>query len=376
MTKRRESVRVEDPPESEMERAPRLPGDDTHRAVQEQELDEILKQLGSGTRIRVDRISLETGLAAYAGMLAATGFNMELLTDTYGGGRYLLHVPVPSETEGESRIVQFTVEVDSSIPAKNPRGARGSPSGSSAIDTMMSVLAASAAQNQQNMAMMTTMMQGFATALTAMMTAKPAERDPLEMALRLKEVMQPAQRTPLAELNEVLALAERLKGNGETDGTLTLIGKGIEAVTELAKRTPADSGKVRYPVTPIPSRTPSPVTATGTMRPWLMALQPYLSVIRSNAGTGEASALARVLHERLPAREWADLVADVTQEMETGDPITLDAVRPFARRSLAPLQLESMHENWLSAVAKEVVEIANQEVEASPADNTEEGGPQ
>lgn len=371
---RRESVRVEEPVEGTEDRTPRLPGDDSQRAVQEQELDTILQQLGSGARIRVDRVSLETGMAAYAGMIAAAGFSLEQLTETFGGGNYLLYVPVPTETEGESRIVQFPLQIDPSIPAKNPRAPRGSsPSGTSAVDTMMAMMAASAAQNQQSMQMMTTMMQGFATALTAMMTARPAERDPVELALRLKDMMQPAQRTPLAELNEVLALAERLKGGSGDDGTLALIGKGIDAVTEIAKRNPpapaslpAGSGKVRYPVTPIPAASDSSPTMPPNSRPWITALLPYLNVIRMNAGTGSPSTLANVLRERLPSAEWNDLVQDAVADMDAGDAITLDAVRPFAKRSLVALQLESVHEDWLCGVAKEVVEIANRMASPEP----------
>lgn len=366
---------------------PRLPGgggsevdeiaqaeSDPRTDLANKELEEILGELGSGARVRVQRVNFETGTPAWVGDIPASGFSLEVLADTFGGGRYYLTIFVGKEQKG-GRHIQ---EIDNTIPPRNPRAPRGAvapSSGGTANDILLSIMAASAESSKRMMESMGVMMQGFATA----MTARP-EKDPLDVATKLIELTRPQGREarPMSELREMMEFVETARGpgGGDGDGTMAVVSKAIDTVGDIVKRTPIPAQvppRVAVPPRPAAAIAPTaPVVQSPPVpgdipvlpsRPWLDAIQPHLTMLRTMAGSINPGTVADIIADKFTDDQWVDLIADIVAGMTVGQPITIETVGPFARGAAQRLGLSEEQVPWLAEVVKEVLEIENDSVE-------------
>lgn len=372
------------------ERLPRLPfGEDDerindepprHPALEDQmdrDVESIIGELGSGAKVKIARVSPETGNAAHVGEMRAEDFSLDALADVYGGGSYYLRVFNGKEQIGP----RYRQEIDPSIPPKNPRSPRGAfaqPQQSAGQDVLIAIMSESQKASSRMTEMMMTMMTGFSTAMVSMMQARKTDESPLDTAVKLVELTRPAQREPrpFGEIVEVVKLVDELRGEGGGggDGTNALIGKAIETVGELAKRNPPARPPVRPPsVTPLhippdraavspPQPSDSPPTEQLIMRPWVASVFPHLPMLRAVVGTVEPPTVADLIEQRLDDTAWSDLIADITAGMVAGDPITVDKTMAWARGAAETLAIDAVHVPWLAAVAVELLEIANEQV--------------
>lgn len=366
------------PPAGDPLRMPNLPETDppgvqqidvvTERTAAD--IEDVLLDLGSAAIVRIRRIDNATGKASYAGQMRADEFSLEALTEAYGGGSYWLTVHNGREQIGG----RIPYDVDPSIPAKNPRAPKGTatvnPTGNVATDALMAMMAASAQQSQAMMGAMGTMMQGVATAMTAMMQNRPQEKDPIETLRAAAEIMRPQgdRKGLLSEVKELMEISSMLNPNGgDGDGTMAMIGKGIEAVRDIARAAAARGGAANppaaRPTAAIPPTTggaaPDVVPPPSDARPWHAAARAKWAFISSFIGKLDPATVADILEQSMSDTEWADLIVDISDTMKAGDPITAEACVPFAERTCAAFQIPPQHTQWMAELAKECLEIAN-----------------
>lgn len=351
----------------DLDRIPTLPPTDTIERVVDAEresrdrvdteIDEILAEVGSGARVRIQRVNPDTGVPAHVGEIPAEGFSLETLADTFGGGRYHLRVFVNREQKGGRTLV----EIDPTIPPRNPRAPRGGvaaqASGNVVSDMMMTMMMRSVEMQQQ-------MMTGFSTAMTAMMTAATANKaDPVEQFTRMAAVLKPEQSPGVSQLKELLEVAEMLGGGGRADPTLALAAEGIKTVNEIVKRQPIPQ---QPPKGQLPVRASQAMSATPAAlndRLWIAAIRPQLPRLAPLIGTLAPDTVADIIQQKFPPEAWADLVADATADIPAGTPITPSAMVVFADRTIATLGIPTDRRQWLSELACEVVTIANDSVD-------------
>lgn len=365
MARKRTTIQRETVEEG-LDRMPSLPESETEIVTRESgsaadqradiEIDDILAEVGSTAVVRIQRVNPETGVPAHVGQIPSDGFSLETLADTFGGGRYHLRVFVGREQKGGRLIV----EIDPTIPPKNPR-ARGGPtqqSNNPVNDAMLGMMLRSSEMQQQ-------MMTGFATAMTALVTAatQRPQTDPVEQFTRMAEVLK-SNAPPsgnVSQLKEVLEIAELL-GNRDADPTLGLVAKGIDTVNEIVKRQPVPAAiPARSPtsVTTLPGATTTPLTPTVTYRPWIAAIAPAMKQLRPLIGGLDPATVADIVEQKLSDEAWADLIADIVADIPAGTPLTNEAVNPFVQRTAPVLQIPADRMQWFTDLAREVLVIAN-----------------
>jgi hypothetical protein len=370
----------------------------------DKEIEQLLSEIGSGARVRIQRVNPETGVPAHVGEIPADGFSLETLMDTFGGGRYHLRVFVGKDQKG-GRIVQ---EIDPAIPPKNPRApkiAMGVPvvpeKDGLGIGAITGLIAAMGQSQLTQMQMMNTVMtmasqqsNAMITAVTSFMTARP-DKDPTDLALKMVAVMKEGsdgggKRSTIDEIKSLLEVADMVGGGrNQSDGTMDVVREGIRTVGEIVRRAPvpvarpvASATVAKIPVvsvTPLPANSPTlspvPISENPTPgatriepgidpRPWVMAMRPHLSMLRMAVGQLSTVTAAELISERLEEEAWNDLIADIVIEMESGSEISPATCLPFARRASVELGVEGEPAiAWVSRLASEVLTIENESLE-------------
>lgn len=374
------SRREEDDDDDEL---PSLPGElDSVQEKVEQDIDDVLSEIGAGARVKIQRINPDTGTTQHAGEMKAEDFSMESLADVYGGGAYYVQ-----PMQGRDRVGdRIRVEVDPSIPAKNPRARATMAAPGGDIITQMAVQNMESSRRQSEM--MTTVMTAMMTGMTAMMKAaadmKPNAPDPLEQMKHIADIVRgQTGKTPgITELKEILALARELNGGGDADPTMPVIMRAIETVGDIVKKAPDRSQEGR-PVRalPAPSVT-SPATAPAgnvvtdrdtidVARPWVKAAFPHWTAVRPMLGRMSPDTAARMMYDVLEDAEWGDVVSDVTDGVPEETEVTTTHFLPFAERTAKVFQLPAELVPWLSEVALHIVALANDDtVDEAPGATT------
>lgn len=361
---------------------PEIPNAEAERDERaEQDIDDVLSQVGSGAIVRILRVNPETGNPALAGQIKAEDFTLDVLMEVYGGGRYILKV-----YDGKTLIEKIPYEVDASIPSKNPRGPKQQQQqqqqqAGGATEMLLSMMAANAESSRRSMELMTTMMSGFATAMTTMMAAtretQPKHENPLELLKAAADIVRPTSPTKstVSELRDMMEVMDMIRpGGGNDDGTMAVVSKAIDTVGKIVERQPPI--RQRAPVasaTQIPTSAETPVvghieppteteTAGVSVRPWIAAIQSQMPLVRISFGKVSPSTAASVFRDRLKKEEFGDLIVDVSEGFATGEEISPEKTTPFAKRTIATLQLPEEYTEWLANVAVELLMIANDEL--------------
>lgn len=336
--------------------------DDALSSKADAEIDDVLEEVGSGAQVKIQRVNPDTGVPSHCGTMLAGSFSMEALADTYGGGSYLLRIFVDKRQRGPV----FPVEVDPTIPPRNPRAPRGAAAQGSNMsqDLMLTMISQNMESSRRQGEVMTTMMAGFANAMTGLMQAsRQQDRDPVETFTRMAEVLRPRETPGVSQLKELIELAELVGtrgGGGGDDGTLALVGKGIDAVREIVAKAPAQPPKSGAVALPAKTGGETPVV---DLRLWVRALRPMLPKLLPFIGTLAPDTVADIVEQKLAPEAFSDLVQDISADMAVGAPITKEAVAPFADRAIATLGLPADKREWLTELAYEILLAANESVE-------------
>ena len=312
----------------------------------DREIDEVLAEIGGAAQVRIARVNPETGGRAHVGTLQAEGFNLDALLDAYGGGRYYLVVKV-----GRDEAWRGFVEVDPSVPPKNPRvKAVASPNGNgvaspnnfleqmgSVMATMMQSQAAGVTMMQQLMALQASGNAQMIQALTAALGAKK-ETDPIETLRAAAEIF--ARSHPdeskaggveemLKLFREGMELGRKVAGGADEPSWLGVVAEGVRGVTAVMQgagrtdsapsvspvtvRPPgglleAPRANVPPPTTPQPAA-PAREVAMAMERPWLVAAKSQLAQLRGFALTGvDPSAVVELISKTAPEIVFDDFL--------------------------------------------------------------------
>lgn len=377
--KRSEESEIEETPD---EILPPMPGGVEVVATddnEEQDVDDILAEVGSDVRVKVSRVNPTTGNSAWVGNMNGENFSLDQLADQYGGGSYILRI-----MRGNTLLRKVRHEVDTSIPPRNPRAPvqpPGQQGGSSVADAMTQMMVAQMDSSRRTAELMTTMMGGIASAMTGMMQVVAAarenkpEHDPLEMIRTMAEVLkaQTPAKGAMSELKDVLALANEIRGESGGDPTLPLIGKAIETVGRIVERAPAQTvqrtavpAQANPPMNTLPkSVTPQheiEPTMPDIMRPWMKAAQPSLPILRMSIGKIKPASAADLIIGELDSAAFGDLINDITDGFNEGDTVDAQRMLPFAQRVIAAFSLPLDAAPWLAEVAVHCLEAANDEL--------------
>lgn len=327
----------------------------------ERELEDLLQELGSDGRIKVWHVI--DGKSAYAGEMSLDGFSLDALTDAYGGGDKTLVF-----YQGRTKIDTLRVALDPSIPVRNPKTPRPNAapaSGGSSLGDMSSLIAAMAQSSMSSMQMMqtmmmqssqmtTTMLQAVATALTA---TKGNDKDPMEHALKIAELMKVNTATPASELFSVfekgMNVAAKING-GDEDGTLSLAREGLQVVAKVLENNrpqatahgprqaalgaghgtanagrPNNNGGPGVVAAGAQSEPQASDAGAGTatdagatggvvadVRPWVAAARPAAALLLLSIGNVRPETAADMIADRLTEDQFGDLVDDI----ESGTP--------------------------------------------------------
>lgn len=329
----------------------------------ERELDTILEEIGQGdVLVKISRLS-DTGAMQSCGQMAGDTFNMETLTDTFGGGKYLLRF-----TKGKQELDRTRVEVDALIPPRNPRAPKGvapvAPQQditgmTTVMSTMMTMMMSAMSTQQQGSAAMI-------TAMTEMMRARPAEKDPMEIAMKMAELMRANPGANSADLFSIfekgMNVARRMDGGGDGDGMTGLLTEGVKGVTAALEAVAADKRARADAVrpTPIPATVPvsSPVTTPVVSpslesdvptRVWMQVSAPFREQFAGAMGLFSPATVANAILEKMDDDHVNDLVDDVEDQTAPG----------FVRRVFAWLRPGQMptpeQAQWIADVAGVIV---------------------
>lgn len=324
----------------------------------ELELEDILSEIGSDGRIKVWQII--EGRAAYAGDMSVDGFSLDVLLDTYGGGEKSLVV-----YQGKTKKETIRVSLDPSIPARNPRtpkalAGQAAPSAPGVSD-LAAVMAANAQSQGQMMQTTMQMMTGMMTAVTAMMTARP-EKDPMETALKMAEVMggkdrQGGTATEMFEIFERgMNIGKAVTAKDEGDGVMEVVGEGMKTLGVLvngiveskkaeaagrralpaqggsgaaANTTDGPSGGIPHGASEDRTHVEGGATTDDTsavvgripvtsVRPWVDAARPHMGMLLQAARFMPATAAAETISKNLPDEAFFDLIDDIRDQAEPG----------------------------------------------------------
>lgn len=299
----------------------------------ERDIDDVLLELGGDTVVKVARVS-EAGQRQHVGQLPGEEFSLDLLADTFGGGRYWLRVML-----GKQEQWRGYVEIDPTIPPKNPRAGKpaavaapGTPDLTGVLTTMMA-----AQQNQVTMmqTVMTGMMSGMAALMESMAAARPERENPLETVKAVVELVRPnvgtgesAAAEALKMLREGIQLGREVSGEGDGDsiGSLVNIGvKGLAHIVQGAQPPAPPAPPVVVQSIPIPARVETAaappvmpnvqpevrrVEQGEPARPWIQEARQFEGQLRTMATLGvEPDAVVEIVTKGASEEMWNDLQA-------------------------------------------------------------------
>ena len=331
-------------------------------ARRDEELESILDEIGSESRIKVWQVS--DGKSSYAGEMSGAEFSLETLLDTFGGGDKTLAI-----YQGRQRMTTVKVSLDPTVPPKNPRLKlmTGAPAASGSGD-VNGILTAIAASQLQSANTMTQMMTGMVTAMVSVLGATKPVKDPMEIALEMAKVMkgESGGASPadfLSALKQGMEIGERIGGSGgDDDGVMSAVNKGLDTlgvivsgiVQNKQNQHPALSAPAVPALPPGPSVNvgdgavfletphgpPTPPTeappVTGTIRPWVAAAYPYIGQLFAAASFLPPSAAAETISKRLDDEQFSDLMDDISDETNGGFAARLGQYFPHAVGAINP----------------------------------------
>lgn len=251
----------------------------------------------NATRVHVYRINPQSGGEAYVTSLSPDAFSEEWLASQCGGGRYINRYYISTE-KGWKFVRDVVIEIDPAIPTRLPgqlttaspsAGAAANPAQPSIADTAVLAIIqqgqAMASQQAQITAAMikdmsasrssfdpTTWLQALGPIVAPIVAGLMNRKDPIELAAKLAELKQPSG--PTAQLNDVLALAERLarrtggreasrdgggdRGNGFFDRILDVLPTFLQIQQQNAARAAqnAEAAAARRQLAAPPEATP------------------------------------------------------------------------------------------------------------------------
>lgn len=371
MGRKRGSNTRDESREDESEELPAIPGSEKESDERrEQDIDDVLAQVGSGATVRILRINPETGSPALAGTIKAEDFTLDVLMEIYGGGRYLLKV-----YDGKDLVDKIPYEVDSAIPARNPRSPKGvvGSQPQNPNDILMTIMAGQADNNRRTMELMVTMMAGVTTAITGIATAsrdvQGSRTDPMEMLRTAVELTrsQTPTKSAIHELKELLELRDLVQPDAPIgdDGTMAVVSKAIDTIGKIADKAPQQQRRLLNPkpaVQVAPTAALAPSQELSSMRVWVQEASPHLPMLQMQMGVLAPEKAATIISTLLSDEAFGDLVTDITDGMSTGAEVTEHTMMPFAQRTAELLQISPEHVGWLARVAAEIIVIANDEL--------------
>ena len=352
--------------------APYIPVQTVTEERRERELEDILEDLGTDSRIRVWQI--QDGKSSYAGEISAEGFTLDSLLETFGGGEKSLAI-----VQGKRVVEKTKVFLDPSVPAKNPRSPKGAAQqAAGGLGDISGLIAAQAAQSMSMMQMVQGMMSmsqqstsALVTAMTGMLAANNAnKKDPTELALQIAQVLKGNDKGAgttemFAMLKEGISLGERLGGgDDDDDGVMGVVKEGVSILGNLVNGIveerkskhiqarlqaglpvvshPTDSGVIPIGADP-DVRAATPATDTNGMRPWVRAAAPHIGKLISAAGFLTPRAAADTLAERLGEEEFNDLLDDMYDQDNGGFGVRLVQYFP---------QVKDVDPEWIGSVVQ------------------------
>lgn len=360
------------------------PRQNTTDERRDRELEEILQEIGSDGRVKVWHVI--DGQAAYGGEMSLDGFSLDVLLHTYGGGQKTLVI-----YQGKERKETIRVSLDPSIPPRNPNagrlgGATVPPGATTAgpgfgdFATVLGMIAKSSIdQAQQNSQMMINLM----TAITAAMSANRGP-DTTDQAIRIAQVLKGDGNGPSATAKDMLEIfekgmnvASKLGGGDGDDGTLSLVSKGLDIISNVVANAPGMRA-VMPPVAPprLPAASTPPASDAGVQedsivssatspvavtRPWVAEALPARQLLLITIGNVTPATAASVIADRLSDAAFGDLIADI----ESGTPD--EFIGRFEGYFGTPVQREDVRD-WLRQLVAAVVALVEPEPEGDDAD--------
>lgn len=333
----------------------------------EREVEELVSELGSDGRIKV--WSIIDGRSTYAGDMSAEGFTLDALLDAFGGGEKSLVL-----MQGKTKVDTFKVSLDPTIPAKNPRTPKAVAATNGAAPDMANILAAMAASQMQAAQTMTTMMTGMVSAMTAVMTATKPANDPMELALKVAELVRPAGGGSVTEamtmFREGMQLAERYAGKDDDDGVMSVVGKGMDTLAVLVGGIVESHKAKQVAVVPAPTSTDFPGAPRGpgdtittapydptlpiegngvaphlSVRPWVDAARPSIGALINASRFLSAASAAEAISNMLTDEQFNDLIDDIQDETNGGFGARLRAYFPDAIN-------DSINAEWIGGIVQ------------------------
>jgi hypothetical protein len=337
---------------------PPLTATDERRA---QELEDIIDEIGSESRVRIWQIV--DGKTSFAGEMGGADFTLDALLDAFGGGDKALAIYT-----GRTCVSRVRVSLDPSLPPKNPRLPKPVPgvpvTGPSPLADMSAVMTQMMTFQMQSAQSMNTMMTGIIGALTAVMTATKPAKDPTEIALEIAKAMKgnggDDSRT-LDMLKFGLDIGERIGGGrGEDDGVMSAVNKGLDTLGEVVRGIVEDRRAARalpQPVADVPAPTATQQQPTtegapvatgndesvkGAIRPWVAAARPYIGQLFAAWRFMKPNAAAATIADNLDDDQFFDLLDDIQDPDGGGFGVRL--------REYFPKEVESVDPNWIGEV--------------------------
>lgn len=366
---------------------------------QESELEEILDEVGTSSRIKVWQIA--DGKSSYAGEMSGADFSLDTLLDTYGGGDKTLAI-----YQGRERRYTLKVSLDPTIPPKNPRTPKAVAGAAPQQPDMMGFMTAVAASQLQSSQAMTQMITGMVTAMASMMTATRPQKDPTEIAIEMAKLMGGRERETspsdfLAAFRQGMEIGERVGGTAsDDDGVMTAVHKGLDTLSTIvagivennrnkapqaaALSAPAPTsvvgpggvvanvpsaydnahesgGTVGGGASESPSGLPettmgeaSVTEISGTIRPWVVGVRPYIGQLLGASKFLSPDAAAETINKNMSDDQFFDLIDDISDQENGGFGVRIAQYFP---------QVKEVDPNWIGAV---IEVLLTEYVEADP----------
>jgi hypothetical protein len=353
----------------------------------ERELDDILEEIGSESRIKVWHIA--DGKAQYAGELNGDGFSLEVLLDVFGGGDKTLKV-----YQGMKLVDTVRVSLDATVPAKSPRSAAASKTTAPAPgndNSMMAIMGTMMAQQAQAM---TAIMSGVA-AMMGSANNKPdgladivkalasrPEPDPLAMVTKVLELTK-REPTPTSSATELFNIFEKgmklgqgVAGKDEGDGMGAMMTEGVKALGNLIEgiviKQKAEAARMNAGLPALPSQAPvdAPIVTTGTppgesadvavipgQPAWVAAARPHIGTLVAAAKFISPDSAADTIDQNLTDAEFESLIMDI--ENQEGGGFGTRLVQYFP-------QVAQVDPNWIGALVTALIQTDEGDVATQP----------
>jgi hypothetical protein len=336
------------------------------------ELEEILEQIGSDSKIVVYHVIEGKAQPTYAGPMPVEGFSLEGVLETYGGGDKALTI-----YQAGKKVGTWRVSLDPSVPATSPRAkmaARITGSGVAPANDMNNIITTMLSMQASNADMMQKTMIGIMGAVTTMLTAQRPQGSDVDTFVKMAEILKsnnngpaPATSELFAVFKEGIAIASRLNEGGD-DGTLGVVREGLAVVGKIVE----NNARPALPVAPVPRslpRTPeAPVVeapspepvSTVADRPWIAAIRPAAPLLFSMVGAFRPATAAQAIADRLDESQFEDLLNDVEAGTDADFVGRLGATFGFDVASLPETQRA-----WLLELVKELKALVEPETETT-----------